>query len=199
MRRPDSLHSVWRAALRNFALAAIGLAALGALVMALEMRGDVSPAGDRLAAQAERLAARLDPEAPRAARQRLLLGAGVAARQVGPGGGIRLQTGPESLWNRAAAAWPERVATTGVSGWRVVDGAVETERPLASGAGAVRLRAALPPGAGLGDVALVPAIAAVGGLALLAGGLGALRARRTARRIARPSARQRAGRGWFGG
>jgi signal transduction histidine kinase len=171
--------------LRNFALVLIALAAVGALALALEMRGDVSPAGARLAAEADRLAARLDPAAPRAEREELLLAAGGAARQVGPAGGIRLQTGPEALWARTAAAWPERVATTGVSGWRMVDGAVEAERPLASGAGAVRLRAALPPGAGLGDVALAPALAAVGGLALLAGGLGALRARRTARRIAR--------------
>jgi hypothetical protein len=88
--------------LRNFALTAATLAALGALVLALEMRGDVSPAGDRLAAQAERLAAQLDPEAPRAEREALLLGAGVAARQVGPGGGIRLQTGTEDLWNRTS-------------------------------------------------------------------------------------------------
>ncbi|MDX6554168.1 MAG: hypothetical protein QOD86_363 [Miltoncostaeaceae bacterium] len=171
--------------MRNFAFAAMALAALGALVLALEMRGDVSSTGARLAAQADRLAAQLDPAAPRAEREELLLAAGGAARQIGPSGGIRLQTGPETLWARTAAAWPERVATTGVSGWRMMDGAVEAGRPLASGAGAVRLRAALPPGAGLGDVALAPALAAVGGLALLAGGLGALRARRTARRIAR--------------
>ena len=188
MRRANPLPFIWRAALRNFAVAAIGLLALGALVLGLEMRGDVSPIGDRLAAQADGLAAQLDPEAPRAEREALLAGAGVAARQVGPAGGIRLQTGPESVWRGTAAAWPERVATTGVSGWRLVDGAVETERPLASGAGAVRLRAALPPGAGFGDVALVPALAVVGGLALLAGGLGALRARRTARRIVRLAA-----------
>ena len=174
--------------MRTFALSAIGLAVLAAAVLALEFRGDAAPGGDRVAAEAERLAAALDPRAPEAERRELLLGAAMSAQQIGPRGGVRLQTGEAAIWRRPSAGWLERAATGGLSGWRLVDGAVEAERPLASGAGAVRLRAALPPGARLADVALAPALATISALALLAALLAAWGARRTTGRIDRLAA-----------
>jgi signal transduction histidine kinase len=132
-----------RAAALAALVSAVALTAVGALAVGLQLRQDLSPAGERVNAIAAELAA------SRAAGTRptaLRAPSRVAARVVGEGGQVLASTGPQALFGRGGAPWWQRLATTAV-GWRVLDGAVAAERVLPTGERVV-VRAALPPGAG---------------------------------------------------
>jgi signal transduction histidine kinase len=156
----------WRPALVGFVSLACALGLVGAVAVGLDLRREVERTGDPLARSAEVLAARIDPSDARSARA-TLEDAGAPARLVGPAGRVRLQTGsPASVWRAGPAAWTGSLATTGVDGWTLRDGAVEASRELASGSRVV-LRRPLAPGAGALDSGLWPIGALVLALALL--------------------------------
>lgn len=152
-----------------------GLVTLTAL--ALQTRGDAAPLGDRLDARARVLAAGLDPLRPLAARQRLR-DAGAAATLLDRDGRVVARTGAPALWRAGGADPLERVATLG-AGFTVGGGVAQAEAATASG-GRLRLRAALPAGAGpsSGDIGALAALVAL--LALVAAGRAARRAHRRA-------------------
>ncbi len=178
----------WSTAAAAAGLAALALALVGALALGMQLRHDLSAPGDRvarLAGSSPRLAAR----APEAAASRLAERAGGAARVLGPRGRVVAEAGPAALWARGAPSWSAGVATIGVDGWRARDGAVEGTGPVAGG-GRVLVRAPLPRGAGAIGVEAAAAVGvAVLVLALLAGLLAGMRARRRdAALLARASA-----------
>lgn len=158
----------WRAALATAAATAIVLALVAALALGLDLRREAGRTGGPLAERADALAATLDPA--RTARARALLEEdGAGARLLGPAGRVRIEAGDaDALWDAGAPELAAALATVGVSGWRLRDGAVEAARDLPSG-GRLVLREPLPAGAGTIGSAGPPLIGAVAGLSLLAG------------------------------
>jgi signal transduction histidine kinase len=155
----------WRAALAVFVGLACVLSLVAAVAVGLEMRREAARTGDALAATADGLAARLDPADAPAARA-LLEGAGVPARLLGPAGRVKLQAGGPLVWGAGAAPWPSALATTGVDGWTLRDGAVQASRELRSG-GRLVLRRPLAEGAVEVGPGLWPLGALVGVLSLI--------------------------------
>src|SRR5690606_17206705 len=90
-RSPSPMHQdphprrPWRVALAVLAASAAALALVAALALGVGIRDELARAGDPLAAEADRVAARIDPARPGPAR-RALQEAGVPARLIGPGG-----------------------------------------------------------------------------------------------------------------
>jgi signal transduction histidine kinase len=172
---------VWRAACLSALAAAAALALVAVAAVVLQVRTDVSGAGERAA----RLAVIAGPVAAADPERGAVLAAGRvdgAARVVGPRGGVLAQAGPRRLWRRGGPEWPGRLATIGVSHWRMVDGAIEADRDLAGGRALV-VRSPLPRGAGtVGGLELAVLLGVVAVGAVLAGALAALLARRRARR-----------------
>ncbi len=159
----------WRPALAAFLLLACALGLVAAFAVGLDLRREVARAGEPLSRTADALAARIDPADARAARA-ALEGAGVPARLVGPAGRVKLEAGgPASAWGAGAASWPAGLATAGVEGWALRDGAVQATRELPSGARIV-LRQPLAPGAGSLGTGLWPLGALVAALAALGAG-----------------------------
>jgi signal transduction histidine kinase len=159
----------WRPALIAFLILACALGLVAAFAVGLDLRREVARTGDPLARQADAVAARIDPAQPRAA-QAALEGAGVPARLVGPGGRVKLEAGgPASAWSAGPASWPAGLATAGVDGWSLRDGAVQASRELPSGARVV-LRRPLADGAGTVGAGLWPLGALVAALALIGAG-----------------------------
>ncbi len=156
----------WRAALGVFVALALALGLVAAFAVGLGMRHEAERAGEPLARSADALAARIDPADLRAARA-ALAGAGAPARLLGPAGRVRAEAGgPVSAWAVGAAPWPGALATAGVAGWSLRDGAVEASRTLPSGA-AIVLRRPLASGAATAGEELWPLGALVGLLAVL--------------------------------
>jgi signal transduction histidine kinase len=158
----------WRAALLVAIVAALAMSLVAAAALARELRADAARTGDPLARTADDLAARLDAANGRGARA-LMLQADAGARLLGPRGRLRIQTGDPLVWSGGSASWPARLATTGVSGWALRDGAVEARRALDSG-GRLVLRRPLPAGVGGMDAAGWALGLLIGVLALGAGG-----------------------------
>ncbi|MGD9695813.1 MAG: sensor histidine kinase [Thermoleophilia bacterium] len=171
--------------------AATAVALLLALVLtaAWGTREDIAAAGDRVARAADAAAPRIDLSRPADARA-AVAAVGASARVLGPAGRVRLQAGDEAVWSAGAPGWPERLATTGTSGWSLRDGAVEASRDL-TGGGTLVVRQALGPGVGSIGVPL-PALALAGLLALVAGALAWLLAARSRARLRRMSDAARA-------
>ena len=156
----------WRTALGVFVALAVALGLVAAFAVGLGMRHEAERAGAPLARSADALAARIDPSDLRAARA-ALADAGAPARLLGPAGRVRAEAGgPDSAWAAGAAAWPGALATAGVEGWSLRDGAVEASRTLPSGARVV-LRQSLAPGAAAVGDDLWPLAALVGLLTVL--------------------------------
>ncbi|HET6690175.1 MAG TPA: hypothetical protein VFG74_04850, partial [Miltoncostaeaceae bacterium] len=163
----------------------LGLVAL--LAFGLDLRREVDRAGGPLAAAADRAAAQVDPARP-AQAGRVLRETGHSARLMGPGGRVRVQTGPAGdVWSRGDAGTAGAIATAGAAGWTLRDGAVEATRTLPTGA-TITLRERLAPGAGTIGSAGPPVAAAVAVLALLAGALAWILGVRRERRLARLTA-----------
>ncbi len=172
----------WRAALVAAVSALVAFGLVAALALGMDLRRETARTGAPLARTADALAARIDPGRTAQARA-ALAETGADARLLGPAGRVRIQTGPDAgVWDAGATGTPGALATVGVSGWRLRDGAVEARRTLPSG-GAVVLREALRPGAGTLGASATPVGALVAGLALLAGVAGWLLATRTNRRL----------------
>ncbi len=172
----------WRAALAAAALAAVAAGLVAAVALGMDMRREVAGTGAPLARTADALARDLDPA--RTAQARAAMQAtGADARLIGPAGRVRIETGRDgAVWSAGDAGWAGAAATTGGSGWTLLDGAVEARRPLPGG-GAVVLREPLRAGAGTVGASMAPVLGAIGVVALLAG-LGAwLVAARTNRRV----------------
>lgn len=175
----------WRAALATFVVAAAALAVAVAIALGSELRADVAPAGERLAADARATATALRPADPLGTRDALAR-AGASARLLDPAGEVVAQLGPAGPWTRAGAGPAERVALTGAD-WRLARGAVQASattgyghrvvlrRPLGAGAGQGRLE---PPG-----LAIIASGLALAALAALAVGLLARRGARRLRRL----------------
>ena len=156
----------WRTALGVFVALAVALGLVAAFAVGLGMRHEAERAGAPLARSADALAARIDPSDLRAARA-ALADAGAPARLLGPAGRVRAEAGgPDSAWAAGAAEWPGALATAGVDGWSLRDGAVEASRTLPSGARVV-LRQSLAPGAAAVGDDLWPLAALVGLLTVL--------------------------------
>ena len=168
---PEHAHvAPWRPTLVAFVSLACAMGLVAAFAVGLDLRREVARSGDPLARTADALAARLDPADARAARA-LLDGAGVPARLVGPAGRVKIQTGaPVSAWSAPGADWHASLATIGVEGWTLRDGAVQAARELPSGSRVV-LRRPLAPGAGTVGTGLWPLGALVLALAALGAGL----------------------------
>ncbi|HSJ73855.1 MAG TPA: hypothetical protein VK904_06020, partial [Miltoncostaeaceae bacterium] len=166
----------WRTALAAFLGLAVALGLVAAFAVALGMRHEAERAGAPLARSADALAARIDPSDLRAARA-ALADAGAPARLLGPAGRVRAEAGGlDPAWGAGAAAWPGALATTGVGGWSLRDGAVAASRTLPSGA-RIELRRSLAPGAATAGrelwplgalVALLAAVGAAGAWVLAA-------------------------------
>ena len=171
----------WLTALAVFVGLALVLGLVAAFAVGLDMRREAARTGDPLARTADGVAARIDATRVPAARA-TLEGVGVPARLLGPAGRVRLQAGgPGAVWTAGEAAWASALATTGVGGWSLRDGAVEAVRELPSGARIV-LRQPLAPGAATVGEGLWPLGALVGALALIGAALAWLFARRAASR-----------------
>ncbi len=177
----------WRATIAVIAGAAVVLGLVALLALGLDLRREVERSGEPLAAAADRAAAQVNPARPAQAGG-VLRDTGYSARLIGPGGRVRVQTGPAGdVWSRGDAGTAAAIATTGVTGWTLRDGAVEATRELPSGATIV-LRDRLAPGAGTIGSAGPPVAAAVAILALLAGALAWALGVRRERRLARLTA-----------
>lgn len=177
----------WRAAIAVIAGVAVVLGLVSLLPLGLDLRREVDRAGQPLAAAADRAAAQVDPGRP-AQAGRVLRDTGYSARLLGPAGRVRVQTGPAGdVWSRGDAGTAGAIATAGMSGWTLRDGAVEATRELPSGASIV-LRERLAPGAGTVGSAGPPVAAAVAVLALLAGVAAWFLGMRRERRLARLTA-----------
>ncbi len=134
----------WRPALATFVSLACVLGLVAAFAVGLDMRREVARTGEPLAQTADALAARIDP-ANASATRAALEAAGAPARLVGPAGRVKVQAGgPASAWSAGATSWPGALATAGVEGWSLRDGAVQASRELPSGARVV-VRQPLPP------------------------------------------------------
>jgi signal transduction histidine kinase len=158
----------WLIALGVFVALAVALGLVAAFAVGLGMRHEAERAGEPLARSADALAARIDSSDLRAARA-ALADAGAPARLLGPAGRVRAEAGgADPAWAAGASAWAGALATTGVSGWSLRDGAVEASRPLPSGARIV-LRRSLAPGAATAGEELWP----IGALVALLAALGA--------------------------
>ncbi|MEQ8834986.1 MAG: HAMP domain-containing sensor histidine kinase [Miltoncostaeaceae bacterium] len=127
-------------------LVATALACLIALAaMVAGLRADAGRTSDALRAEAARLAAGVDGAGARQAEP-VLESAGVAARLVGPRGGVIADGDLDALWGAAAAPLGARLALVG-AGTTVRRGAVEESVALADGR-TLTVRAPLSMGAG---------------------------------------------------
>ena len=177
----------WRAAIATFAATALALGLVAALTLGRDIRREVARTADPLAQAADRTAATIDPARPARARE-ALEASGASARLIGPGGRVRIETGPGgAVWEAGDPAPAGALATARVGGWALRDGAVEAARALPSG-GRVVLRAPLEPGAGTVGSAGPPVIGAIALLSLLAGGVAWALGTRRERRLARLTA-----------
>jgi signal transduction histidine kinase len=177
----------WRATIATILGAALALGLVASLALGLDLRREVDRAGDPLAVAADRAAAEVDPARP-AQAGRVLGETGYSARLIGPGGRVRVQTGPAGdVWSRGEAGAAGAIATSGAGGWTLRDGAVEAARELPSGATVV-LRERLAPGAGTVGSAGPPVVAAIVLLSLLAGAVAWILGTRRERRLARLTA-----------
>jgi signal transduction histidine kinase len=177
----------WTATIGAIVGAAVVLGLVALLALGLDLRREVDRSGAPLAAAADRAAAQVDPARPARAAA-ALRDTGYSARLIGPGGRVRVQTGPVGdVWSRGEAGTAGALATAGADGWTLRDGAVEATRTLPSGATIV-LRERLAPGAGTIGSAGPPVGAAVAVLALLAGALAWIVGTRRERRLARLTA-----------
>ncbi len=120
-----------RIGLAVFAASAVALGLLAAALFASGVRSDLAPAGDRLAARADRLVAQLEGVRP-ARRPAALRESGVPARLVEPGGAVRAEFGGAALWKAGSAPAFARLAAMR-AGWRPVVEAVEVSRVLPAG------------------------------------------------------------------
>ena len=171
----------WRPALATFVSLACALGLVAAFAVGLDMRREAARTGEPLARAADALAARVDPANASAARA-ALEAAGAPARLVGPAGRLKLEAGGlASAWSAGVASWPGALATAGVEGWSLRDGAVQASRELPSGARIV-LRRPLAPGAGEVGTGLWPLAALVVLLSALGAGIAWLVAGRSAAR-----------------
>lgn len=193
MRAISRIPLPWRSALAAAGFTGLALVLAVALAVGLELRSDVSPVGERLAADATAAAAAIPAADPLATRD-ALVGTGVAARLLDAEGTVIAQLGGgPGLWARGEAGWAERAATTGAAGWTLLNGTVEARATTATGRTVV-LRRGLGAGAGQGQVSAPgkPLLVAGALLVGLAGAAAAWRATRLRRRIDRLAARAEA-------
>ncbi len=171
----------WRAALAAFAATALVLGLVAALAVGLASRSEIARTGDPVARSADRAAAAITGTSVPIARA-ALRGVGGSARVVAPNGTVIARVGPAAP--AADPAWFGRLATTGVSGWTLRDGAVQAARTTPSGATLVVTRP-LPAGAATAGAARTPLAAAVLVLSLVAAVLTWIASDRRARGLRR--------------
>jgi signal transduction histidine kinase len=179
--KPVSWRPALLAGMSAFALVAVG----GLAAHALDLRSDVKSAGERAGAAADAAITTSGAGPRRLALDLASQGLSVRIQAALPSTTVLATGGPEPVWTAGSPSWYGSAATAGTSGWRLLDDAVQVERPLPNGR-RVFARAALPQGT---TSPASSSLIAVGGLALISGLLAGVIVYRRRRRSARALAR----------